>query len=61
MLTRMRDASLTALQGAIIIVGVLQLFDFREWCHLWVISKLDWLVWNAVFLFVRFLVSQHDE
>ncbi|GAB4822844.1 hypothetical protein N2152v2_009890 [Parachlorella kessleri] len=42
-------------QGAIIIVGVLQLFDFREWCHLWVISKLDWLVWNAVFLFVLFL------
>lgn len=24
-----------ALQGAIIIVGVLQLFDFAEWLYLW--------------------------
>ena len=30
-------------QGAIIIVGVLQLFDYRECMYLWRINKFDWL------------------
>ena len=42
-------------QGAIIIVGVLQLFDYAEFFHLWRISKIDWLVWVTTFLFTIFL------
>ncbi|KAL4457420.1 hypothetical protein ABPG75_012285 [Micractinium tetrahymenae] len=41
-------------QGAIIIVGVLQLFDWPEFLYLWRINKLDWLVWNVSFLVVLF-------
>ena len=44
-------------QGAIIIVGVLQLFDWQEFIYLWTINKLDWIVWCAAFLFTIFLVS----
>lgn len=29
-------------QGAIIITGVLQLFDYREFLYLWRINKFDW-------------------
>ena len=43
-------------QGAIIIVGVLQLFDYGECLYLWRINKLDWLVWMVAFLFTLFLV-----
>jgi sulfate transporter 4 len=42
-------------QGAIIIVGVLALFDFPEFLHLWKINKVDWLVWVTTFLFTVFL------
>ena len=34
-------------QGAIIITGVLQLFDYREFLYLWRINKFDWCVWDA--------------
>jgi hypothetical protein len=44
------------MQGAIIIVGVLQLFDFKEWKYLWKVNRLDWLVWNVVFFVVLFAV-----
>ena len=44
-------------QGAIIIVGVLQLMDFREGWHLLRVAKLDFLVWLIAFLFTLFLVS----
>ena len=42
-------------QGAIIIVGVLALFDYPEFFHLWKINKLDWCVWVITFLFTVFL------
>ncbi len=42
-------------QGAIIIVGVLALFDYPEFFHLWKINKLDWAVWTTTFLFTIFL------
>jgi hypothetical protein len=32
------------LQGAIIIVGVMALFDFEEFIYLFQINKFDWLV-----------------
>ena len=41
-------------QGAIIIVGVLQLFDYPEFLYLWKINKFDWLVWVACFLATLF-------
>ncbi|EFN58438.1 hypothetical protein CHLNCDRAFT_19800, partial [Chlorella variabilis] len=41
-------------QGAIIIVGVLQLFDYPEFLYLWKINKFDWLVWVACFLTTLF-------
>lgn len=41
-------------QGAIIIVGVLQLFDWPEFLYLWRINKLDCLVWVASFITVLF-------
>ncbi|PSC69015.1 sulfate transporter [Micractinium conductrix] len=41
-------------QGAIIIVGVLQLFDWPEFLYLWKINKLDWLVWVASCITVLF-------
>ena len=44
------------MQGAIIIVGVLQLFDWPEFLYLWRINKLDWIVWVAAFLTVIFAV-----
>lgn len=42
-------------QGAIIIVGVLGLFQYEDFYSLWVISKLDWLIWVCTFLFTLFL------
>jgi sulfate transporter 4 len=42
-------------QGAIIIVGVLGLFQYEDFVDLWVVSKLDWLIWVATFLFTMFL------
>lgn len=42
-------------QGAIIIVGVLALFDYPEFFNLWKINKLDWCVWVTTFLFTVFL------
>ncbi|KAL4859014.1 Proton/sulfate cotransporter 2 [Chlorella vulgaris] len=41
-------------QGAIIIVGVLALFDYNEFIYLWKINKFDWLVWVVCFLTVLF-------
>ncbi|PRW56212.1 sulfate transporter [Chlorella sorokiniana] len=42
-------------QGAIIIVGVLQLFDWPEFLYLWKINKFDWLVWVVACLCTLFL------
>ncbi|KAI7843851.1 hypothetical protein COHA_002402 [Chlorella ohadii] len=42
-------------QGAIIIVGVLQLFDWPEFLYLYKINKFDWLVWVTSFLCTLFL------
>ena len=42
-------------QGAIIIVGVLGLFQYEDFLHLWRVSKLDWIVWVFTFLFTLFL------
>ena len=42
-------------QGAIIIVGVLQLFDYKEFIALWRINKVDWCIWVVTFLFTIFL------
>ena len=41
-------------QGAIIIVGVLGLFDYEEFIYLYRINKLDWVVWVVTFLVVLF-------
>ncbi|KAI7843852.1 hypothetical protein COHA_002403 [Chlorella ohadii] len=42
-------------QGAIIIVGVLQLFDWPEFLYLFKTNKFDWLVWVTSFLCTLFL------
>lgn len=41
-------------QGAIIIVGVLGLFQWEDFLQLWKVAKLDWLVWVATFLCTLF-------
>ena len=41
-------------QGAIIIVGVLGLFQWEDFLQIWKVSKLDWLVWIATFLCTLF-------
>lgn len=41
-------------QGAIIIVGVLGLFQWEDFFLCWRVSKLDWLVWVATFLATLF-------
>jgi hypothetical protein len=38
------SASPLLLQGAIIIVGVMALFDYEEFIYLFKINKFDWLV-----------------
>jgi len=42
-------------QGAIIIVGVLGLFQWEDFLKLWKVSKLDWVVWMFTLLFTLFL------
>jgi sulfate transporter 4 len=42
-------------QGAIIIVGVLGLFQHEDFIHLWRVSKPDWLQWVVTFLCTLFL------
>jgi sulfate transporter 4 len=41
-------------QGAIIISGVITLFDYKEAVFLWRINKLDFLVWLTAFIVVVF-------
>ncbi|KAL6784552.1 SULTR1A [Auxenochlorella protothecoides x Auxenochlorella symbiontica] len=41
-------------QGAIIIVGVLGLFDYSEFLYLYKVNKLDWIVWLITFFVVLF-------
>lgn len=42
-------------QGAIIIQGVLGLFQWEDFLQLWSVSKFDWIIWVATFLFTLFL------
>jgi sulfate transporter 4 len=42
-------------QGAIIITGVLGLFQWEDFLVLWKVAKFDWLVWTATFLCTLFL------
>lgn len=42
-------------QGAIVIVGVLQLFDYEECIYLFRVSFLDWCVWVVAFMVVVFV------
>jgi sulfate transporter 4 len=39
------------IQGAVVIVGVVPLFDYSEWWFLWHANLLDFVVWNAAFIF----------
>lgn len=41
-------------QGAIVIVGVLSIFDFEEFFYTWRVSKFDCLCWTASFLITAF-------
>ena len=41
-------------QGAIVIFGILPLFDFNECIYLWRVSKFDWLVWMTGLLITSF-------
>lgn len=41
-------------QGAIIIFGILPLFDGAEGLYLWRVSKFDWLVWTTGLLITAF-------
>ena len=42
-------------QGSIIIVGVMGLLQYEDFIHLWLVSKLDWLIWMFTFCFTLFL------
>ncbi|KAL4533882.1 hypothetical protein Ndes2437B_g03200 [Nannochloris sp. 'desiccata'] len=42
-------------QGAIIITGVLGLFQWEDFLEFWRVAKFDWLVWIATFLCTLFL------
>jgi sulfate transporter 4 len=41
-------------QGAIIISGIITLFDYKEAIFLWRVNKLDFLVWVTAFIIVVF-------
>ena len=36
--------------GAIVVVGVISLFDYPEAIHLWKVHRLDWMIWMVAFL-----------
>lgn len=42
----------STIQGAVVIVSVVPLLDFREWWFLWHANLLDFTVWNVAFFFV---------